>query len=97
MTAYTRADLDRLAASGRTVELVDVRSPSEFAAGSVPGARSIPADAVVEALATLARDRVVVAVCNHGGSRSQGAAAALRAAGFADAGHLVGGVHGWVA
>jgi len=83
---------DALAAlSGRTVLLLDVRSPTEFAQGSIAGAKNVPAERV--ATEPLPADVVVVTVCNHGGSRSQGAAAALRARGV-EATDLVGGVKG---
>jgi rhodanese-related sulfurtransferase len=94
MQGYTRTDLDTLRAAGRTVVLLDVRTAEEFARGSVPEARHLPADRLEDALPSLSREAVLVAVCNHGGSRSQGAAEKLRAAGFPGAGHLVGGVQG---
>ncbi len=45
------------------VVVVDVRPPEEFAAGHLPGARSVPLPALDAATAELPRDRTVVAYC----------------------------------
>ena len=94
MDGYTRAEVERLRREGRRVVLLDVRSAEEFAAGTVDGARHAPAERLDDERTALPSDALVVAVCNHGGPRSQGAAQKLRDAGFADARHLVGGVKG---
>ena len=63
--------------------LVDVRTPSEFAGGSVPGAINIPLSALPDALASHApnKDRVLLLHCQSG-SRSSMAARRLRSAGY---------------
>jgi rhodanese-related sulfurtransferase len=94
MQGYTRAEIEAMRASGRTVVLFDVRSAEEFAKGTALDARHLPADQLDGALGSLPREAVLVTVCNHGGHRSQGAAQKLRDAGFAEARHLVGGVAG---
>ena len=45
------------------IVLVDVRPREEFAAGHIPGARSIPLDELEQRLAELPADREVVAYC----------------------------------
>jgi len=45
------------------VVVIDVRPSPEYAAGHIPGARSIPADRLAGALATLPTDVEVVAYC----------------------------------
>jgi rhodanese-related sulfurtransferase len=90
---YTRAEVEQWRASGRRVVAVDVRSAEEFAAGTALGAQHVPPDQL-DALAASVGDAIVVTVCNHGGGRSQGAAARLRALGVASARHLEGGVLG---
>ncbi len=52
------ARLDR----GRAV-VVDVRPPLEYAAGHIAGARSIPIDALDDALDSLPRSREIIAYC----------------------------------
>jgi rhodanese-related sulfurtransferase len=89
----TRTELESLQAEGRRVVVLDVRTPAEHAQGTVFGARNVPAVDLPAAIPALPRDAVVVAVCNHGGPRSQGAAQVLRDAGL-DGRFLVGGVHG---
>ena len=45
------------------IVLVDVRPREEFAAGHIPGARSIPLDELEQRLAELPADREVIAYC----------------------------------
>ena len=79
---------DKLA-RGEPVVIVDVRSAQEFLAGHVDGAVNIPSEQLS------AQDATIVTVCNHGGQRSCGAAAELRAMGFENVSALRGGTHGW--
>lgn len=45
------------------VTLIDVRPAEEFAAGHIPGALSIPVEELVERIAALPRDVMIVAYC----------------------------------
>ena len=47
----------------RSVVVLDVRPEEEYRAGHIPGALSVPVDALEAALKTLPRDREVVAYC----------------------------------
>ncbi len=78
--------------------VVDVREQWEWDAGNLEalGARHLPLAAVGEAPESLPSDRPLVLVCSVG-ARSAGAAAHLRAAGFAEVTHLRGGLRTWVA
>lgn len=51
------------------LQLIDVRTPSEFASGHVPGAVNIPMDQVELRLADLCADAPVVLIC-QGGKRA---------------------------
>jgi rhodanese-related sulfurtransferase len=53
--------LERL--SDGSVVVLDVRPEKEYRAGHIPGARSVPVDALEAALQTLPREREVVAYC----------------------------------
>ncbi|GAA2396504.1 adenylyltransferase/sulfurtransferase MoeZ [Catellatospora methionotrophica] len=77
--------------------LVDVREPAEFEIVRIPGSVLIPKGEILsgEALAKLPQDRQIVLHCKSG-VRSAEALAALKAAGFADAVHVQGGVLAWV-
>ena len=78
--------------------VLDVRTPAEFAAGHVPGARNIPHDQVAARLDELAasRDQTVVLYCRTG-RRSGLAAEVLRSAGFGRLLQLEGDYPGWEA
>ena len=78
--------------------ILDVRTPAEFAAGHVPGAKNIPHDQVAARLTELVplRDKTVVLYCRSG-RRSASAAAVLRSAGFSSLKQLEGDFPGWEA
>lgn len=48
------------------VSLIDVRSPSEFAKGSIPGAVNVPVDELRGRLSEIAKDRDVAVFCQVG-------------------------------
>lgn len=74
------ATAQRLAAAGAVV--VDVRTPMEFEAGHIPGARLIPYDQITARAGELpAKDRPVVLYCRTG-RRTGLAAAALQQLGY---------------
>ena len=81
-------------AEGRKAQLVDVRSPTEFAAGHVPGAVNIPLEQIELRTADLDAHAPVVLVC-QAGTRAHWAEALL-----ADSGkHLLvleGGTDAWL-
>lgn len=84
--------------AGKDFMLVDVREPAEFEIIRIPGSTLIPKGDILsgEALSTLPQDRQIVLHCKSG-VRSAEALAALKAAGFADAVHVQGGVLAWQA
>ncbi|RTL61619.1 MAG: rhodanese-like domain-containing protein [Pseudonocardiaceae bacterium] len=86
-------DVNGFAAARDGVEVLDVRSPEEFAAGHVPGAVNLPLPEV-EAAANRYAGRRVFVICQSGG-RSAAAARTLTAAG-ADATSVAGGTAGWL-
>ena len=48
------------------VQLIDVRSPSEYATGHIPGAVNMPMDQVQSRLPDLEREGAIVLVCQSG-------------------------------
>jgi rhodanese-related sulfurtransferase len=76
--------------------VLDVRTPEEFAAGHVPGAKNVPYDQVAARLAEIPRDKDVVLYCKSG-RRAGIAADALAANGYKRLSHLEGDMTAWVA
>lgn len=78
------------------VQLVDVRTPEEFAAGHIPGAVNIDVyadDFLAQCLDTLDKDRELAVYCRSG-RRSKEAAGKLSKAGF-KVSELDGGFISW--
>jgi phage shock protein E len=84
-----------LAASSSTL-ILDVRTPTEFATGHVPGAVNIPHDQLASRLGEVEsfRSAPVVLYCERGG-RAGKAASVLTGAGFSDVHHLTGDMSAW--
>lgn len=98
-TPISQAELlARLEQKDPDLLVLDVRTPEEFAAGHVPGARNVPHDQVPAKLAELAsfKDKPVVLYCRSG-RRSAAAGQTLRAAGFSQLLHLQGDWLAWEA
>jgi hydroxyacylglutathione hydrolase len=74
--------------------LLDVRSPSEWAAGHLPGSSNIPVADLEQRLAEIPRDRPLIVHCQSG-SRAAIAAGLLRARGMADMRVFSGGFAEW--
>jgi adenylyltransferase/sulfurtransferase len=89
-------ELAALLGSGDPVQLVDVREPFEWAIARIEGAELVPLGVIADSLAGIRTDVPVVLYCHHGG-RSARALTALRAAGFANARHLAGGIDDYAA
>lgn len=77
--------------------LIDVREPNEWDISRIPGAELIPKGEFMmgDALSTLPQDKQTVIYCKSG-IRSAEVLALVKAAGFADAVHVGGGVSAWV-
>ena len=68
------AGLKRLQANDQA-QLVDVREPSEYGAGHIPGAINIPLRTLAQHLDLLERDRPVVLYCSSGYRSAMGVVA----------------------
>ncbi|HEY1116551.1 MAG TPA: rhodanese-like domain-containing protein [Acidimicrobiales bacterium] len=87
--------IDQLAeALEQGAALVDVREPSEYREGHVPGARNIPMGQLTARLDEIDRHRPVHVVCATG-NRSGAMTDVLTAQGF-DASNVVGGTSAWI-
>lgn len=80
--------------NGKNATVVDIRSPEEFAKGSLPNARNLPADRVKDGSVALKKDRPLIVVCATGQAAGK-VAAQLRSNGFNDVFILGGGLAAW--
>jgi rhodanese-related sulfurtransferase len=80
---------------GEPVQLVDVRSATEFKTGHIPGAINIPMEEVEGRLGDIAKSQTIVMVC-QGGVRAHVAAKCLEAREI-DCIVLQGGTNAWKA
>lgn len=76
-----------------TAQLIDVRSPSEFAAGHIPGATNVPMDQIESRLADL-RSGPIILICQMG-KRAKMTADLLAPCGL-DLTVLEGGTGAWI-
>ncbi len=67
-------DLSECCQGGERLQLIDVRSSAEFAAGHLPGASNIPMDQIEMRLADLDPSEPVILVCQSGKRASMTAA-----------------------
>jgi rhodanese-related sulfurtransferase len=77
------------------VQIVDVRTPGEYAGGHVPGALNIPHMSIIGRKAELAGDKELVFICAMG-SRSALACEFAAAAGFRELFNVEGGTEAWL-
>ncbi|MER8102001.1 adenylyltransferase/sulfurtransferase MoeZ [Kitasatospora sp. NPDC094016] len=96
-STVTSAQLKQWQDDEEDIFLIDVREPGEYEIVNIPGAVLIPKNEFLmgDALEKLPQDRKIVLHCKSG-VRSAEVLAVVKAAGFANAVHLGGGVLGWV-
>ncbi len=79
--------------NGKRPHLIDVRQPSEFAAGHIKGAKLVPLHDLQRHIDKLPRDRTIICVCQSG-ARSGSATRQLVGLGF-DSYNMRGGMIAW--
>lgn len=85
------AELREAVERGRPLQLIDVRSPGEYAAGHVEGAINVPVGEIAAHLGALQRDLPTAVMC-EGGYRSALAASMLQQEGFRQVANVTGGM-----
>jgi molybdopterin/thiamine biosynthesis adenylyltransferase/rhodanese-related sulfurtransferase len=95
-STITAAELKEMLDRGDDPFIVDVREPAEFEILRIPGSHLIPKGELAAHLSELPQDRAVVLHCKTG-VRSAEALVMVKAAGFANAVHVQGGVLAWQA
>jgi rhodanese-related sulfurtransferase len=88
------AQLNALLESADRPRLIDVRTPAEFARGTIAGAQHIELGALPGQVDTLDPLAPVVVMCQSGGRSAQGCAL-LDQRGFQRVYNLGGGIAGW--
>jgi len=73
---------------------LDVRTPEEYAAGHIKGARLIPVQELDRHLSEIPHDKQVYVYC-HSGVRSSRAAGTLASHGFSNIEDVAGGIVAW--
>jgi rhodanese-related sulfurtransferase len=91
---YTAQEVSELLARGE-IQLVDVRTTVEHAAGRIAGARLVELSQLAAQADSIERERPVVFYCRSG-ARSAMAAQAFTQAGY-DAHNMAGGLIDWAA
>jgi rhodanese-related sulfurtransferase len=74
--------------------LIDVREPSEYKSGYIPGAKNIPLSQLNRRLAEIPKDSNLLLYCRSG-MRSQNASRVLLKNGYTQVAHLQGGIGAW--
>ncbi|WP_434340065.1 rhodanese-like domain-containing protein [Motilimonas cestriensis] len=82
--------------SEKPMQLLDVRTPAEFAQGHIKGAINIPYDQLDQQLASLDKDTEIVVYCSSG-RRAAIAEDVLMSNGLLKVSHLEGDMLGWQA
>jgi len=84
---------EQFLAAGASYQLIDVRTPEEFASGHINGAVNIPVQELAQRMGEIQKDQPVVLYCRSG-NRSAQAATILDQAGYTGV-YDLGGVIAW--
>ncbi|WP_079509707.1 rhodanese-like domain-containing protein [Mesobacillus jeotgali] len=76
------------------VQVLDVRTPDEFAAGHIPGAKLVPLQVLDSMLSELDEEQEYLVVCRSG-NRSTEASQILAKKGFKKIYNMTGGMNEW--
>lgn len=93
MGEITVQSLKKMFEDSEVFELIDVRTPGEFAQARIEAARLLDEE-VYEQILTLPRDTRLVFLCHHG-PRGENAAKQFMGEGFSDVHNVVGGIDAW--
>jgi rhodanese-related sulfurtransferase len=76
------------------VLVLDVREPSEYDQGHIPGVTLIPMGQVADRLSEIPKDKTVIVTCRSG-NRSGQITEYLRQQGYTDVHNMQGGIQAW--
>ncbi len=92
----TPAELRRRVGAGDLIQIIDVRSPADYARGHIPGAVNIPLSEIRDRLDEISREHPVVTHCNKGVS-GNAAQNILILKGYSEVYNLSGGYKNYAA
>jgi rhodanese-related sulfurtransferase len=95
MKTITPADLQQILAAHPSSQVIDVRTPVEFAEVHVPQARSVPLNELKPGLLQFAKDQPVYLLCRSG-QRATKAAEKFAREGFSQPIVVEGGTLAWI-
>jgi rhodanese-related sulfurtransferase len=95
--SITKQQIEKLQQQNKTVKLIDIRPPAEYENMHVPGSVNMPAETITENIRKFDTNDAIVCICTKGLERSQNAAEAISAMGFANVFYLADGAVGWLA
>ena len=87
---------DELLKKSAEVTLLDVRSPAEFKAGHIEGAKHIEYTKLAQSLAELPDKSAPIVVYCRSGRRAATAIEVLHKSGYTNIYHLTGDMNGWL-
>lgn len=90
----TPGEVKKNLTAANRIQIIDVRSPEEFAEKHIPEAVNIPLDELERAFSQLDKNLFSITACGKGGGRSAKGAEILRQGGFRS-NWLCGGTFGW--
>jgi len=84
----------RLKTDARSLQVIDVREPSEYKSGHIAQAVNIPLGQIGQQVSKLKQDGEIVFVCRSG-ARSMMAAKKAKSAGYTNVLNMTGGMSRW--
>jgi len=93
VTATAAADMIK---EKKDLQLIDVRTPAEYADGHLAKAKLIPVQELAQRLAEIDKSKPVLLYCRSG-HRSGNALKILQSHGYTEAKHIEGGINAWQA
>lgn len=81
---------------GETINMIDVRSPDEYASAHVPDVKLIPLHLIPSRVDEISKTGDVYVICHSGGRSSQAIQFLQREFGYQNLINIEGGTQGWV-
>lgn len=94
MLQWMPVDVKEQMKKNKTLQIIDVREPSEFSSGHIPGAKNIPLGQLTQRYKEIDANLESAIVCLSGG-RSSRACEFLEGVGYAKIHNLMGGMSRW--